>query len=152
MIEVFAEGVGADTTAMAKAEAAIPDGTEVELRIFVGSAPTSETLKELEYQLISQGAILRDKVTYDSGILVIRYVKQSPPATEAVGWIIPMLAITTVVATIITGIAAWQLTTNIGNALKSPIVIIAAVGALLLYIMLKPQNNAPQVNQGGQYE
>lgn len=135
--EIVAEGVGIDYGEMADADALLKDGAEGEFRFFVEHAPEPSELEALEESLLSQGVVLTDHISYDSGIIVVRYRKTAAPpsGTPSVGivWFIPVIAAG--VLAITGSIFGWQLATKVKNILINPWLIgaIAAVAIAYFY-------------------
>jgi hypothetical protein len=138
-MQVIATGSSTDKEVLSQAEASIKDGQNVELRLFVSTAPSEETLHTLELNLINQGVVLWDKVSYDSGVMVIRYVKSSQASAAGLGFAIPLIAWAVIagVASLGVGIFGWQMAGQTGSLLTNPYLIGAAVLAFGLYLLMR---------------
>lgn len=149
-LNIVAEGGSLDEEALSRADAKLPNGAYAELRLFVASPPSAQDLAVFQSQLVNEGMLLWDKVCYDSGIIVIRYVKQSPPESNQVGivWFIPAIAFG--VLAIGASVFGWQLASNTGSLLSNPLLIVGAIGLIVVFFILKPSNsNAPAPQQEG---
>jgi hypothetical protein len=151
--QVIAEGPYSDTTALAEAESRLKEGDQVELRIYTNSTPTAQQLADIQTDILNAGFLLQGNVTYDSGIIVIRYLKSTQPASPGIGQFeIPFMAtaIIGLVATIGVGIFAWQMAKNVGKALTNPLLIIGVIAVIVGYFMIK--KNHPDERPQEDYE
>ena len=153
--QVVAEGPASDTTALEAAESTLKDGDQVELRIYTNSIPTAQQLADIQTDVLNAGFLLQGNVTYDSGIIVIRYLKSTQQASQGIGQFeIPFMAtaIIGLVAAIGVGIFAWQMAKNVGKAITNPLLIIGVIAVIVGYFMIKskghqeerPQEERPQ--------
>jgi hypothetical protein len=144
--QVVAEGPASDTTALEAAESTLKDGDQVELRIYTNSIPTAQQLADIQTDVLNAGFLLQGNVTYDSGIIVIRYLKSTTPASSGIGQFqIPFMAaaIIGLVSIIGVGIFAWQMAKNVGKAITNPLLIIGVIAVIVGYFMIK-KNERPQ--------
>jgi hypothetical protein len=147
--EIIAEGIGTDAAALANAEAQLKEGDAAELRLYVENAPSPEALRAVESELIASGFVLRDNVAYDSGIIVIRYLKTTPPApAEGIG-VIPLMATGIIALVAIAGVVvfAWQMAKQAGSALSNPLLIFAAVALVIVWFMMRSPKNDKEAEQ-----
>lgn len=136
--EVVAEGVGTDVAGLEAAESQLKEGTETELRLYVQSAPSPEGLRALESELLAQGIQLTGSIVYDSGVVVVRFIKTTlpaPPATS-IGWIQFALIGVAALGVIV---FAWQMASKVGSAMNNPLLIFAAVALVILWFVMRPQ-------------
>ena len=142
--QVIAEGHSGNTSALAEAESRLKDGDQVELRIYTNNAPTAQQLQDIQTDILNAGFLLQGNVTYGSGIIVIRYLKSTQPASQGIGQFeIPFMAsaIIGLVATIGVGIFAWQMAKNVGKALTNPLLIIGVIAVIVGYFMIKSKDH-----------
>lgn len=153
--QVIAEGPSGNTSALAEAESRLKDGDQVELRIYTNNAPTAQQLQDIQTDILNAGFLLQGNVTYGSGIIVIRYLKSTQPASQGIGQFeIPFMAsaIIGLVATIGVGVFAWQMAKNVGKALTNPLLIVGVIAIIAVYFMIRSKGHQQEERPQEDYE
>lgn len=148
--EIIAEGVGTNAAALANAEAQLKEGDKAELRLYVENAPSPEALRAVESELIAQGIVLTENVAYDSGVIVIRFLKTTtppPPEGTSIGFLPVGIVVVGAIALIGVVVFAWQMAKQAGSALSNPLLIFAAVALVIVWFMMKSPKNDKEAGQ-----
>ena len=120
-------------------ETQFPEGSTGELRVYTTAdyPVTNEELTQMENQIRSQGAILTEPITYDNGMISIKFKKAIAPLIIIVGAVIAALGIG--------GFISWQLITSKLGIIPGQVWIVAGGAILYLIFTSKPAKKAGEI-------
>ena len=135
MKKIIAESLtDSDLSSIGKYESSYSEGSTGELRIYTQYHVTDEESKEIENQIRSQGAVLTEPITYDNGVLSIKFRKAIAPLIIIAGAVIAVLGIG--------GVISWQLITTQFSVIPGWVWLVGGAAILYLIFMSKPAKQA----------
>ena len=124
-LKLIGESLGKDLSTLVSYEGYYREGDKGELRLYVESLLTRETIEQLEAEIINQGVTLTESIKQDARVVVIRFQKR----------IAPLLIIGGVLVAIVGGILGWQIFMSV--QLGVPIWVWLVGGLSLVYLLFR---------------
>ena len=130
-MRLVAEKAGSDLSSLPNYEAHYGEGDPGELRLYMSGKLDGETIKQLESEICSQGAVLTEPIRQDAGIVVIRFKKALAP--------LAIIAIAVGGIFVIGGVLiGWQIFRTVKAGVPLWVWIIGGAAVLYLITTSKP--------------
>jgi len=130
-MQLVGENRGSDLESLPEYEADYKEGDRGEIRLYLSEPIDTNTIRQIEDELLSQGVALTENIRQDAGILAIRFRKSLAPlaiVAIVVGGLV-------VVAGILIG---WQIFRLKYAGVPTWVIVVGAAAALYLILTSKP--------------